>query len=201
MAFSDSTGIGLSGIGYSLFGFIFIKSKTTEAYRNFLEKKTINLFLLWLVLCVVLTQAKILTVGNAAHVGGLAWGVTMGYISRFDIKKQWAIGPPLIVILTSSIFWSPFSTSWLCHQAYGLHKNQKLDEAKIVYNNILEREPENEFAKDNLKLIEIDKLSDLAFELHKSEKYNEARQIYDSILILDKDNAWAKENISRLPVE
>lgn len=46
IAFSDSTGIGLSGIGYSLFGFIFIKSKITEQYKNYLDKRTTTIFIL-----------------------------------------------------------------------------------------------------------------------------------------------------------
>src|SRR5689334_18203104 len=41
LAFSDYTGIGLSGIGYSLFGYIFLMSKTTESYRDYLSKRTI----------------------------------------------------------------------------------------------------------------------------------------------------------------
>jgi membrane associated rhomboid family serine protease len=195
LAFSDSTGIGLSGIGYSLFGFILIKSKTTEEYKNYLDKRTIKIFILWLVLCIILTQAKAWSVGNAAHISGLLWGLTMAFISKLGGHKQWAIGTGLLLIIVSSIFWTPFSTSWLSHKAYALHADKKEDEAMEVYKKILIREPDNECAKENLKQIEIHKLEEKAYEFHTKENYVEAKKLYIQILGIDKDNQWAQENL------
>ena len=201
LSFADTTGIGLSGIGYSLFGFIFVKSKTTEAYKNYLDKRTIRLFIFWLFLCIVLTQTKTWNVGNAAHISGLLWGITLAYISKFDNYKQWAVGFLLFSVLASSIFWNPFSTSWLSHQAFELHKNQKANEAIIVYKKILSRDKSNEFAKANLKQLEIHNLQEKALELHKSQKYKEARQVYNQILSIDPNEQWAKDNLKILPAE
>ena len=201
IGFADTSGIGLSGIGYALFGFIFIKNKTTESYKNYLDKRTINLFLFWLVICLFLTHTNMLIVGNAAHIGGLLWGITLAYISKFKNYKQWAIGFSLICILFSSIFLNPFSISWLSHQAYELHKNQKIDKAIIIYKKILSRDPKSEFAKVNLKQLEITSLQKKSFDLHKALKYNEARKIYNEILILDSSNQWAKDNLNKLPPE
>jgi membrane associated rhomboid family serine protease len=195
LAFSDSTGIGLSGIGYSLFGYIFVKTKMTEEYKNYLSKQTINLFLLWLVLCIILTQTDAWSVGNAAHISGLAWGMFMAYSSKLDKLKQWAIGIVLLTVIVSSIFWTPFSISWLSHKAYELHSNKKEEEAMQIYKEILNREPDNEFAKENLKQIEIHKLEEKAYEFHSKEDYEEAKKIYNQILSIDKDNEWAKENL------
>lgn len=201
LSFTDSTGIGLSGIGYSLFGFIFIKSKSDDKYKDYLDKKTIRLFLIWLVLCIALTQFKLWEIGNAAHVGGMMWGMLIAFISRFVPYKQWLIGIVMILLVISSIFWNPFSTSWLSHQAFELHKNQKADEAIAVYKKILSRDADNEFAKANLKQLEIVKMQEKAFELHKNRKYNEARQVYNQILSLDSADQWAKDNLQLLPVE
>lgn len=200
LAFSDSTGIGLSGIVYSLFGFIFIKGKTDDKYKNYLDKKTVIIFIFWLVLCIILTQTNVWIVGNAAHVGGLLWGATLAFVSKF--KKHWqiAIGIVFLTTLTSLISWSPFSISYLSHKAYELHKNQKFEEAIVIYKKILERDSDNEFANENLKQLEVDKLSKQAFELHSAGKYNEARQLYNKILSIDKDNEWAKNNLNILPV-
>jgi len=199
LSFSDSTGIGLSGIGYSLFGFLFVKSKTTEAYKNFLDKRTIAIFLIWLIACIVLTQTKSLMVGNAAHVGGLLWGMTLAYISKFNKFKQWVVGLVLFFVLASSIFWNPISTLWLSSQAFELHSNQKIDEAIIIYEKILNRDPDNEFAKINLNQLEILKLQEKAFELHANKKYSEARQVYNQILTIDRENKWAIDNLKLLP--
>jgi membrane associated rhomboid family serine protease len=195
LAFSDSTGIGLSGIGYSLFGFILFKSRTTEQYKNYLDKRTIYIFIFWLVLCLILTHAKAWSVGNAAHISGLLWGFTMAYVSKLDYPKQWAIGTGLLSIIVSSIFWTPFSTAWLSHKAYALHVDEKEDEAMEIYKIILDREPNNEFAKENLRQIEIQKLEEKAYELHSKENYVEARKLYHQILSIDKDNEWARENL------
>lgn len=201
LSFADTTGIGLSGIGYSLFGFILVKSRTTEVYKNYLDKKTIRLFIFWLFLCIILTQTKTWNVGNAAHIGGLLWGMTLAYISKFNNSKQWIIGLLLFSILASSVFWNPFSTSWLSYQAYELHKNQKVDEAIVVYKKILNRDKENEFAKENIRQLEVHKLQEKALELHTNQKYTEARQVYNQILSIDEENEWAKENLKRLPNE
>lgn len=201
LSFSDDTGIGLSGICYSFFGFIYFKSKTTETYKNYIDKRTINLFVCWLVLCIVLTQTKAWTLGNAAHIGGLLWGVMIAYISRFQMEKQVVISVAVLASLTSMIFWTPFSTSYLSHKAYELHKDKKINEAIIIYKKILDRDSNNEFAKENLKQIEIQKLSEKAIRLHTDQKYEEARQVYNEILLIDKDNDWAKENLKRLPNE
>jgi len=201
LSFSDNTGIGLSGIIYSFFGFIFIKSKTTEIYKNYLDKKTINLLMLWIVLCIVLTQTKVWTIGNAAHIGRLLWKMTVAYSSRFQMAIRVTISLFLLTFLTTMIFWTPFSTAYLSHEAYNLHKEQKYDEAISVYKEILDRDADNVFAKENLKQLEIYQLGEIAYKLHVEKKYKEARQVYNEILLIDNDYEWAKENLKRLPKE
>ena len=201
LAFSDTTGIGLSGIGYALFGYLFVKSKTTAEYRNYLDKKTIYLFLIWLVVCVVLTKTGAWNVGNAAHFGGLFWGALVAYTSKYNKYLRWIIGLGFITALTALIFFSPFSTFYLSNKAYELHKDEKLEEAMVLYRKILKIDPDSEFAKTNLKQIEIHQLQEKAAELHTNQKYQEARQVYNQILSIDQDNEWAKKNMGLLPPE
>ena len=166
LAFSDTTGIGLSGIGYALFGYLFVKSKTTAEYRNYLEKKTIYLFLIWLVVCVVLTKTGAWNVGNAAHFGGLFWGALVAYTSKYNKYLRWIIGLGFITALTALIFFSPFSTFYLSNKAYELHKDEKLEEAMVLYRKILKIDPDSEFAKTNLKQIEIHQLQEKDPEIY-----------------------------------
>ncbi len=201
LSFSDSTGIGLSGIAYALFGFIFIKSKSSDVYKNYLDKGTIYLFFVWLVLCIVLTETNTFSVGNAAHIGGLLWGLLLAYLTRFDNVKQWAAGLLFVFILATSIWWSPFSVSLLSYQAGRLHDAQKLEEAMVLYRKILDRDADNEFAKINLRQLEIYTLERKAYELQTSKKFKEAREIYNKILAIDRDNKVAKENLQFLPSE
>jgi membrane associated rhomboid family serine protease len=201
LAFSDSTGIGLSGIGYSLFGFLLLKTKTTEEFKNYLDKKTINLFFIWLVLCVILTKTGAWTVGNAAHIGGLIWGATIAYTTRFNNYIQLLVGAAFLAISSSIIFWSPYSTSYLSYEAYELHRTQKLDEAAVIYKKILSRDPDNEFAKSNIRQLEVYSLEKQAVAFHLKQKYTEARRLYNKIIAIDKENELAKENLKRLPAK
>jgi membrane associated rhomboid family serine protease len=197
MAFSDSTGIGLSGIVYAQFGFLLLKGRTSEQYK-YLDSRTINLFMFWLVLCVFLTRSGLWMVGNAAHIGGLLWGLALAFIGRFMKGIQWGLGLLYVSVMTSLIFWSPFSTLYLEKRAYELHLAMQIDEAVKVYRQILDRNPESEFAKLNLKQLELHKLMKKAYDLHAAQRYFEARVAYEKILKIDKDNAWAKENLQML---
>ena len=198
-SFANTSGIGLSGIGYCLLGFIIVKSKTTDAYKNFLEKRTTRLFVFWLFLCVILTQTKAWNVGNEAHISGILWGMTLAYLSKFVNSRQWTVGILLVAVLVSSTFFSPFSTSWLSHQAFELHKIQKVEEAMTIYKKILQIKPGNEFAKINLKKLEIHKLQEKANKLHTSQQYKEARQVYNELLSIDPNEQWAIDNLKILP--
>lgn len=199
LAFSGETGIGLSGIGYAFFGFLFVKSKTSKEYENFLEKRTINLFLFWLVLCVILTRIGAWQVGNSAHIGGLLWGALIAYLPKFERYLRWAIGSIYIAGLTILVFHSPFSTAYLSYQAYELHKDQKFDAAVQAYQQILKQDPGNEFAKKNLKGIQVYLLEQKAYQLDSAGRYNEARKVYSEILSIDRNNSWAKGNLDKLP--
>lgn len=201
LAFSDSTGIGLSGIGYAFFGYLYLKNSTEGGFHNFLQMKTIKLFIFWLGLCLFLTRIKAWNVGNAAHIGGLLWGVLLAYISRYNKIIQWTLSLIYLTCLTGLIFFSPLSTSYLSFQAFELHKSQKVEEAIIAYKKILSVDSENTFAIENLKQLEIHQLEVKASECQMGGKYSEARILYNQILLIDKNNEWAKECLRGLPAE
>lgn len=199
LAFSDSTGIGLSGIVYGMFGFLWVIGRKTEKHSYKLPAGTINLFLVWLVLCVVLTKTRILDVANAAHFGGMLWGCLLAYAANWNLPYRWLTGFTYIVTLILLVMYGPFSTSYLSYRALELHQHQKLEEAADAYRQILGRDGNNAFASENLRGIEIYFLSKKAVELHGAGEYNEARMLYDKILAMDTANEWAKENLRRLP--
>lgn len=201
LAFSETTGIGLSGIGYAFFGFLLVKRNTEGAYANFIDKRIVFLFIIWLLLCYVLTLANIYQVGNAAHIGGFLWGLLIAKISKYKKRSQLAISTAVLAVFSITIFWNPWSIEWLSNKAYNLHKEQKLDEAKVLYRKILVRDKDNELAKVNLKIIIVDSLSKAAYSAHNNEDYHEALRLYKEILEMDPDNKWAKENMDMLPVK
>nr|MDB5256172.1 rhomboid family intrarane serine protease [Chitinophagaceae bacterium] len=201
LAFSNGTGIGLSGIAYAFFGFIYIKSLSEEEYKNYIDNRTSLLFMIWLVLCIVLTQTGTFNVANGGHIGGLLWGAALAYLSRFSFFKQWVGGLLVITIMVSSIFWSPFSIAWLSHESYKLHSEGKLDEAAVIYEKILAVDSDNTFARENLKVIQIYNLSLKAKELNQKGLYKEQVEVYKQILTIDSTNKWAKQWLEYLQVK
>ena len=74
-----SGGVGLSGVGYGLFGLLWVLSKRDERFRDAIDDKTISLFVSWFVLCIILTATNILPVGNIAHGAGAVLGILTGF--------------------------------------------------------------------------------------------------------------------------
>jgi len=66
---------GLSGVGYALFGYLWMKGQYEPEQGMILHPNTITTMLLWLVLCMTGVLGPI---ANAAHVVGLLVGVAFG---------------------------------------------------------------------------------------------------------------------------
>ena len=202
LAFFGQSGIGYSGIGYALFGFIYIKAKFNNEFKDFLPQRIINLFFIWLFVCVIITYAKLLNIGNVAHFSGLLWGILIGYLSQ--IKNVFIrLGLPIFcfVFLSISLFYAPWSIIWLSHKAYEYSVKHNNSQAKIYYVKILQKEKTNEFAKQNLRQIEIYELSVKADKLFESNKIDSARFFYNQILKIDSTNAFALESLKLIEGE
>jgi membrane associated rhomboid family serine protease len=72
-------GIGLSGVVYAVFGFI-LGASPTNPYFMWFVKKNAPMLIGWAVLCLVLTQTKIMGIANTAHFSGLFYGAICGLI-------------------------------------------------------------------------------------------------------------------------
>ena len=195
LAFSDSTGVGLSGIVYALVGFIYLRAKKTTAYKNFLAPTTINIFIFWLILCFILTRTGSWEIGNAAHIGGLLWGLILGSIPTQESLKKWAIGLGYITILVFLILYNPLSTALLAYKAYKYHDAQDIENAIQTYQQILKIDPDSEMAKLNLRQLQIYRMEGQAIEHQANGEYEQARKIYNEILKLDHQNELANKNL------
>lgn len=72
-------GIGLSGVGYGLVGCLLVLANKDSRFRDAIDIRTLVLFGVWFVLCVVLTIADVWNVGNVAHGSGFVLGLFVGY--------------------------------------------------------------------------------------------------------------------------
>lgn len=117
---SGATGIGFSGVVYALFGFVVARRSRDPEYAAFATPKTARWMLGWLVLCVVLTVAKVWTVGNAAHVSGLVFGWLVGV---YGATPRWKLvaAPVLALLGLGSILsaaYMPWSAAWRERSAF-----------------------------------------------------------------------------------
>ena len=71
-------GVGLSGVGYGLFGLLWVLSRHDERFAEALDNKTIQLFVFWFFFCIVTTVTKIMPVANIAHGAGALLGALTG---------------------------------------------------------------------------------------------------------------------------
>lgn len=151
LAFSDTTGIGASGVGYALFGFLWWGRHTSPEFEAALSGRTVQYFLLWLVGCMVATQLDLWNVGNAAHFSGMLFGIAVA--AAFVVPGSARVGKIGIAGLVSlaivPLFWAPWSASWLGHQAYQAHAAKRYDDAYDYYSRFIERVPDSAWAHLN----------------------------------------------------
>jgi membrane associated rhomboid family serine protease len=93
-------GVGLSGVGYGLFGFLWVLSRYDDRFRDAVDQKTVQLFVAWFVFCIGMTVLHIFAVGNIAHGVGLVLGaLTAAAIALPQRRTLVAAGIAVILLL------------------------------------------------------------------------------------------------------
>jgi membrane associated rhomboid family serine protease/Tfp pilus assembly protein PilF len=95
-----SGGVGLSGVGYGLFGLLWVLSSRDRRFAGAVDARTARLFVGWFFFCIGLTCLKIMAVANVAHAAGAALGVLVGFAmsARAPARRVLAgVGVPLVI--------------------------------------------------------------------------------------------------------
>jgi membrane associated rhomboid family serine protease/TPR repeat protein len=88
-----SGGIGLSGVGYGLFGLIWMLSRHDQRFKDAIDTRTVQLFVGWFFFCIVATVTNVMPVANIAHGAGAVLGILAGLtISMPDNRGLTAAG-------------------------------------------------------------------------------------------------------------
>ena len=145
-----SGGVGLSGVGYGLFGFCWMAARAGVDFGDVVDKRTVQTFLAWFVFCCITTFTGVFEVANAAHAGGLVVGVLAGVASAQPSKRRLAFAGTLALTVAFVVLASrpirPF-VNWhglgqdLADEAYALVDTQP-NEAIAGYDAAIAREPE-----------------------------------------------------------
>jgi membrane associated rhomboid family serine protease len=72
-------GVGLSGVGYGLFGLLWVLSRRDPRFRDAVDSQTIQLMVGWFFLCIALTVTDVWRVANVAHGVGCVLGILLGW--------------------------------------------------------------------------------------------------------------------------
>lgn len=98
----EGRGVGLSGIGYGLFGFLWMLDRRHPGYRGVMSERTTQLFVIWFFICLIGTYLGAIPIGNAAHASGAIFGALIGAaVTPLGMKRLHARG--LIAGLTVAI--------------------------------------------------------------------------------------------------
>jgi GlpG protein len=158
-----SAGIGASGFGFGLFGFVWAARRRSRTFAVLASPDNVRLWMVWMVGCIVLTQLDMLHIANVAHVAGLASGFLAGTIVANPPRRVAAIigFMSLIGISLAGCFWNPFSVHWLSHHAYVAQTTGKPAQAIDLYKRAIHFGENKSWALHNLALAQL-KVGDMA---------------------------------------
>lgn len=152
---TGNLGIGLSGVGYALFGFGFATRHRCAEFARLVTDQVAFLFLGWGVFCVVATMFHWMNVANVAHIAGFALGVTIGGAVT-NPKLRPLLGSVSALLALASIvplFWNPLSLDWTAEQAYRAHVKHDYARAARLYQRALQLGGDEAWAWNNLAQI------------------------------------------------
>ncbi len=93
--------VGFSGVGYGLFGILWIGRRWRPEFRAVCTDGTVQLFIGWFFVCILLTRLGLMPVANIAHGAGCLFGVLYG-LAAFHPRhrRRWTI---LAVVATAAV--------------------------------------------------------------------------------------------------
>lgn len=92
-------GVGLSGVGYGLFGLLWILSSRDDRFRDAVDQRTARLFVGWFIFCVATTVLKIFPVANIAHAAGAALGSLAGVAITMPRRRLQATATIVVLLV------------------------------------------------------------------------------------------------------
>jgi len=104
-------GVGLSGVGYGLFGLLWVLSRRDDRFRGAVDAQTVGIFVAWFFLCIALTATGTWAVANVAHGMGAAQGILLGFAIAAQRGKRLVIAclfGLVLVVLAAATVGRPF---------------------------------------------------------------------------------------------
>jgi membrane associated rhomboid family serine protease len=83
----DRGGVGLSGVGYALFGMLWVLSERDDRFKGAIDKRTVELFVAWFFICIATTLTHTFAVANVAHAAGGVLGILVGFAITIAARR------------------------------------------------------------------------------------------------------------------
>jgi len=127
----DRGGVGLSGVGYGLFGMLWVLSRYDHRFRATIGPNITTLFVAWFFLCILATAAKIYAVANVAHLAGALLGALLGYAIAVP---GWRLR---MAIALSAVVAAGIWGATLGRAIVNVSRSAAYDESKLGYDALL----------------------------------------------------------------
>jgi membrane associated rhomboid family serine protease len=95
-------GVGLSGVGYGLFGMLWVLSKKDARFADAVDRNTVVTFIAWFFFCIALTVSGAMPIGNIAHGAGWVMGMLLG-LAIASRKGRIGYAAALVVLTVAAI--------------------------------------------------------------------------------------------------
>jgi membrane associated rhomboid family serine protease len=129
-------GIGLSGVGYGLFGMVWVLSKRDARFTGAVDSKTVQLFVGWFFFCIFLTYSGY-PIANIAHAVGCGTGALLGWTIATSPRLR-AVGiASVMILLAATVVGATVGRPWLNLEKYAGGDTAKYagyDEAKFGFD-------------------------------------------------------------------
>jgi membrane associated rhomboid family serine protease len=96
-AFAEG-GVGLSGVGYGLFGLLWVLSRREERFRDVVDERTVLIFVGWFFFCILTTLTKTFQVANIAHGAGAVVGILTGLAISLPERRKLAVAGVIALV-------------------------------------------------------------------------------------------------------
>lgn len=187
-------GVGLSGVGYGLFGFLWVVHRRDRRFYDAIDPQTTGIFVIWFFLCIVLTATEVLRVANVAHAAGALLGGLMGYAALGRRAAAVGAGAAVLGLLLLDIVGRPYVNvspdrppPESAHDGYEALLRQDDEEAVRLYREAVTADPGNSSNWFNLGVA-----------LHRCNRPAEALDAYRCALRLGKDDGPTRSVIAAL---
>ena len=124
-------GMGLSGVGYGLFGLIWALARHDARFEDAIDQNTITLFVGWFFFCILLTYMGY-PIGNVAHGMGAVAGVLLGWAISNATQQRLAASGALALLVLGVLGGAVFARPWI-----NLSSEGGIGEGRLGYELLL----------------------------------------------------------------